>query len=71
MDTAGAFFIVLGAVLTAGGVLAMIALSLVPVLSAEQYARRQLAGTLELHRQVQQGPPVAKLRSKHPGSHWM
>jgi len=69
VGTVGAFFIVIGAVLSAGAVLAVIAGWLLPVLPAEQYARRQLAETLELHGQAHQGHPVAELRSKHPGSH--
>jgi hypothetical protein len=67
--TVGAFFIVIGALLSAGAILAVIAGWLLPVLPAEQYARRQLAETLELHGQAHQAHPVAKLRSKHPGSH--
>jgi hypothetical protein len=67
--TVGAFFIVIGAVLTAGGVLAIIAGWLVPVLPAEQYARRQLAETLQQYGQAHKGHPVANQQSKHPGSH--
>jgi hypothetical protein len=67
--TVGALFIVIGAVLTAGAVLAVIALWLVPVPPAEQYARRQLAETLQHYRQAHKEHPMADHRSKHYGSH--
>jgi hypothetical protein len=65
----GAFLIVASAVLTAGGILAVAALWLVPVLPAEQYARRQLAETLEQSQHAHRDRPVTSHRSKHPGSH--
>jgi hypothetical protein len=66
--TVGAFFIVIGAVLTAGGLLAVIALSVVPVLPIEQYARRQLAEQLLQRQQGHRASPVTYRGSKHQGS---
>jgi hypothetical protein len=65
----GAFLIVASAVLTAGGILAVAVLWLVPALPAEQYARRQLAEALRQNRQAHSEHPVANQRSKHHGSH--
>jgi hypothetical protein len=66
--TVGAFFIVIGAVLTAGFALALIALALVPVLPVEQYARRQLAEQLLQRQHGHRASPVTYRRSKHQGS---
>jgi hypothetical protein len=61
----GAFLIVASALLSAGFVLASLALSLLPVPPAEQSARRQLAEALQQNQKGHSEHPVTNQRSKH------
>jgi hypothetical protein len=65
----GAFLIVVGALISGGVVLAAIAIWLVPVPPAEQYARRQLAETLRLHQHAPQGHGTGHPAKHHGGRH--
>jgi len=65
---AGAFMIVVGALISGGFLLAVIAIGLVPVPPAEQYARRQLAETLRLRQHARHGHGLAgPQRPEHRG----
>jgi hypothetical protein len=64
----GAFLIVVGALISGGFLLAVIAIGLVPVPPAEQYARRQLAETLRLHH-APQGHGTGHPTKHHGGRH--
>jgi hypothetical protein len=65
----GAFLVVVAALVSGGVILAALAIWLLPVPPAEQYARGQLTETLQHHGHEHKGQPVANRRSKHPGSH--